>query len=302
MGAGITYEEFTEKVLKAMDAYAGEEGRATLHKVRKNNGIELSGISIFREGSNLSPTIYLEEYYERYINGENFGELMLALKECYEMHQCSRELDFSFYSDYEKVRGKLAYKLINREKNEELLREIPYIDVLNLAVVFFCRVDHEAIGNGSILVRSDHLKMWQVTAETVYRDAMENTARFYPLKVYPMAELLEEYTGKPLDLDPIPMYVMTNEQKLYGAGVLLYEGVMKTMAAQLDSDLVILPSSVHEVIVLPVEDRNEALGYESMVSQINATQVAYEEILSDQVYYFDRETEELTMAQETEYL
>lgn len=298
MGENITYEEFTQKVLKAMEAYAGDEGKATLHKVRKNNGIELSGISIFREGSNLSPTIYLEDYYERYCNGEAFGELMLELKECYEVHYCAQQMDFSFYSDYEKVCGRLAYKLVNREKNEELLREIPYVEVLNLAVVFFCRIDHEAIGNGSILIRKEHMRLWQVSVEKLYRDAVENTVRCCPLRVYPMSELMEEYSGESVAWDVIPMYVMTNEQKMYGAGVFLYEGVMKTMAAQLDSNLVILPSSVHEVIVLPVESRSEARNYESMVSQINATQVAYEEVLSDRVYYYDRETEKLTMAED----
>ncbi|MGN1159346.1 MAG: DUF5688 family protein [Lachnospiraceae bacterium] len=312
----MTYEEFLGRVSEEMNAYAGAEARAVIQKVKKNNGIELNGISIFCKGRNTSPTIYLEEFYNRYRGGESFEKIREALIDCYESHLCDQNLDVSFYREYAKVRKRLSYKLINREKNKELLKEVPYKEYLNLAVVFFCAVDHEMIGSGMILVRESHLEMWHVDVETVYADAMENTPKNYPVRVYPMSELLKEYPeeielweetaegetkraerGCMKHMDAIPMYVLTNDQKIFGAGVMLYKNVLKKVAERMKNNLAILPSSIHELIAVPVKGEAEAAAYESMVREINATQVACEDVLSDRVYYFERKSGRLVVAE-----
>ena len=140
------------------------------------------------------------------------------------------------------------------------------------------------IGSGMILVRESHLEMWHVDVETVYADAMENTPKNYPVRVYPMSELLKEYPeeielweetaegetkraerGCMKHMDAIPMYVLTNDQKIFGAGVMLYKNVLKKVAERMKNNLAILPSSIHELIAVPVKGEAEAAAYESMV-------------------------------------
>lgn len=306
----LTYEAFIEKATEAMKEYIGEDYHVTIQKVKKNNGIVLHGISVFGASRNISPTIYLEEFYEQYCKGNSFGEVMRNLIECYEAHVCHKNLDMSFFLDYEQMRTKIAYKLVNREKNEDLLSDVPYVPFLNLAVLFFCAIENEWIGNGTVLIRNNHLKMWNVTVDKIYEDAIRNTPLHYPVKICTMSDLImemmydvscdnrEKITTMEAQKEVAPMRILTNEQKVYGAAVMLYDGVMQKIADGLKSNLVILPSSVHEVIALPVINAKEALSMEEMVREINRTQVGAEEILSDQVYYYERATGRLSVAQE----
>ena len=98
-------------------------------------------------------------------------------------------------------------------------------------------------------------------------------------------------------MDAIPMYVLTNDQKIFGAGVMLYKNVLKKVAERMKNNLAILPSSIHELIAVPVKGEAEAAAYESMVREINATQVACEDVLSDRVYYFERKSGRLVVAE-----
>lgn len=312
----ISLEEFTLKVTKAFEAYVGAGAHVMIQKVKKNNGIVLTGLSVFGNGKNISPTIYLEEFYRRYCSGETFARVMEEFIRCYESHLCEKNIDMSFYMEYEKVRSYLGLKIVNYEKNKELLKEVPHKQYLNLAILFYCAVENQEIGNGIILVKENHLKIWNVNMETVYEDAMKNAVWKYPVKVYPLPELLKEFPealdwqemaeegtgsmdgmGEADCFEGCPMYVLTNKQKVFGAAVLLYKDVLKKVAKRLHSNLVILPSSVHEVIAVPVQNMAEAAGYESMVREINETQLEAEDVLSDQVYYYERQSGSLTIAQ-----
>lgn len=307
-----TFEEFTQKVVNAFEAYVGSDAHVMIQKVKKNNGIVLTGLSVFGNGRNISPTIYLEEFYRRYCEGETFSGVMEEFIQCYERHRCASNVDMSFYAKYEKVRKHLGIKVVNYDKNKELLKEVPHKTYLNLAILFYCAVENPEIGNGIILVKENHLKMWKVNIETLYEDAMKNAVWKYPVKVYPMPELLKEFPetfewqeeaenriGSDWEecMEVFPMYILTNVQKVFGASVLLYEGVLKKVAGKLHSNLAILPSSIHEVIAVPVSGIVEAAGYESMVREINDTQMEAEDVLSDQVYYYERQSGMLTIAQ-----
>ena len=306
-----TFEEFTKKVTNAFEAYIGSDAHVMIQKVKKNNGIVLTGLSVFGNGKNISPTIYLEEFYRRYGEGETFVRIMEEFIRCYENHLCDNNIDMAFYTKYEKVKNCLGIKIVNYEKNKELLKEVPHKTYLNLAVLFYCAVENLEIGSGIILIRENHLKMWNVNTETVYEDAMKNAVWKYPAKIYPMPELLKEFPealewqeeeGGIMKLewedymDALPMYVLTNTQKIFGASVLMYDGVLKKVAGKLHSNLAVLPSSIHEVIAVPVQGMAEAAGYESMVREINETQLEAEDVLSDQVYYYERQSGKLMLA------
>lgn len=293
-----TYEEFVEETADAVRSYMGEGCKIVVQKVRKNNGVLLTGISVFTKGSNISPTVYLEEFYEKYQQGISLGDIVRELIRCHETHICKNDLDISFYTDYEKVKPRLSCRLIHREKNRELLKEVPYQPYLNLAVVCFCQVSGDEIGNGTILVRKCHLNLWKIDKEKLFRHARKNMQRLFPARIYSMEELLVDAQPLPTPReDAIPMmYVLTNEQKLFGAASILYEGVLKELSDKVGGSMAILPSSVHEVIAVPVSDRADAASLEEMVQEINATQVQPEEVLSDRVYYYDHKKQKLELA------
>ena len=91
------------------------------------------------------------------------------------------------------------------------------------------------------------------------------------------------------------MYVLSNKSKLNGSGCILYQNLLRSLGKKLESDFYILPSSVHEVLLIPADDQDSYEELTAMVQEVNATQLANEEILSDHVYYYSREAEKLCM-------
>lgn len=308
----LTQQGFVEQAEKALRKAVGSEADVSVQKVCKNNGIILTGVSIFGQERNVSPTVYLESYYEQYLQGEGMEEIVEEILSCYREHDPWLSFDTGFFVDYELAKEHIAYKLISREKNEKLLEEIPYIPYLDLAITFFCKIEHEELGCGAIQVRNEHMWMWGVTKEQLLEDAKRNMRTLYPELVCTMPELVctmpellksvEKEQEVPQEMieevekaKEIAMYVVTNAYKSYGAAVMLYEGIFDELSERLKSSLAILPSSVHELIVLPVQSKEEAASLRDMVHEINTTRVEPEEVLTDSVYYYGRDARIVTL-------
>ena len=115
-----------------------------------------------------------------------------------------------------------------------------------------------------------------------------------PELLVPMKELLEEMTGMELEKQyDVPMYVLTNKEKIFGASVLLYSEKLQELAEKTGKNLLILPSSVHEVLLMPDEEEQEYGFYRQMIAEVNTTQVDPEEVLSYSLYCYDRQKKEI---------
>lgn len=302
----ITKQHFAGLVERAIWEAVGGEAEISLQTVRKNNGIMMTGISIFRKERNISPTIYLESYYERYLAGESVKEIAEEILACDREHSPEISFDTDFFMDYELAKERIAYRLVNREKNRKLLEEIPFIPYLDLAITFFCKVEHDELGCGIIQIRNEHARLWGVEKEQLFRDAEKNMRTLYPELVCTMQELLQSVENEPEIAETmaeeversqeLSVYVVTNSYKSYGAAVMLYEGVLDDLTQRMKSSIAILPSSVHELIVLPVKSVAEASELRGMVHEINRTQVEPEEVLTDSVYYYGKHTRTLTIS------
>ncbi len=314
-------KDFQHKVEKALKEYGGDKSSVRISKVRKNNGIQLTGISMFRDGSNITPTVYLEDFLVRYENGESFGSIMNELISILENSGKQKNFDVNAFTDWKRAQKRVVYKLVNAELNREQLKEVPHLSYIDMAIVFYYLLGEDEMGNATILICNSHIAQWNVTAEELYACAHSNTRRLLPVTIQNMEELMREVIledlGKKIreesacegedcnesidemlkmamdGREGIPMYVMTNKNRYFGAACLLYPGVLKAFAERLDSNLYVLPSSIHEVILLEDDGCTAAEQLEEMVRQVNKTQVAAEEVLSDTVYYYERHRDEL---------
>ena len=161
-------------------------------------------------------------------------------------------------------------------------------------MVFYYSVEEAALGRASILIHSNHLIMWGQTTDVLYRIAQNNMRRSMQELLIPMQELIGEMTGiKPDQTDGVKMYVLTNRAKLNGASAMLYSDKIRELAEHLQSDLLILPSSVHEVLLLPDDHEQQYDFYREMVEEVNTTQVEPEEILSYHLYRYSRQKAEI---------
>lgn len=293
----MEFTNFTTLVQREVEKRAGENYRVKLNDVMKNNGVVLRGITLMQDDSNISPTIYLNPYYDAYENGDTtLGTVIDEVIDTYERNKINRSIDMKFFLNYETVRSRIIFKLINTEKNRELLRDVPYIPFHDLSIVFQCLVSEERFGNASILIHNVHLQLWKVNARELYECALENTPLLQGYELADMNTVLEEMKALGgIDDEEIedmqqevPMYVLSNKSRINGASCILYKDILKDFAMVVDKDLYVLPSSIHEVILLPSDGAQESEQLKEMVREINQSQVEKEEVLSDSVYYYRR--------------
>lgn len=311
-------QEFTSKVVQALQDFYGSEVSIETHRVFKNNGLQLQGICVLMPDRNIGPTVYLNRFFELYESGEDFGKILGQIIDLYEKNQASQNLDIDFFLDYSKVKRRLVLRLIHAKKNEELLKEIPHYYFHDLAVVCHCLIVNEMIGTGSILIHKHHLQSWKISEEELFREAAVNSPRIQPYCIHRMRDMIKEIMETAVEerIDEIcqeypqnkdelmkrtvdelvgeihdntlPMFVLTNSGRYYGAACLLYEGVLEELANEFKDDFYILPSSVHEVILVPVQETDNPRNFNEMVKEVNATQVDPEEWLCDHVYLYKR--------------
>lgn len=296
----MSIKEFAEAVRKELERTTGKE--VQLREVVKNNGVVLHGISILETDINVSPTIYVEHFFEEF---ERDGRLEVIAEHIWEIYQRDRlpaSFDITWFKSFENVRDKVAYKLVNFERNKELLKQVPHEKYLDLAKVYYVVVETEEVGRGSILVFNTHLELWGITAEQLKEAATENTPKLLPVQFGGIYDVLKLMMGEETLLDyedcieDCHMYVATNTSKTFGASVLCYEGVMREFAKKLETDFYILPSSIHETIIVFPKGEDDAPALREMVYMVNRTNLSPEEVLSDSVYYYSRENDAITIA------
>ena len=270
----MNYTEFMNAMLCEIRGQVDAQVRTELYTVTKNNGTRRTGILFKQEDSNLAPTIYLEEFYQKYLKGQQVPDLADSICSIYQEIRVKKTCDCQNLFDFNHVKEHIVYKLIRRDANEELLKQIPYEPFLDLAVVYYIQIDNTRFGSAAIQIRNEHLRYWCVEKEEIRRLAENNTPRIYPVQIRQIVRF---------------MYVATNEQCSLGAAVMRYPDFREKVRGMIRGDFYILPSSIHEVILVPESFGLEPERMQEMVKEINQTGVAPEEVLSDSVYYFDGE-------------
>lgn len=241
------------------------------------------------------------EIKKLYETGVSMEEIAESLITDWRMQEKERgaEFDGSQITDYKKVRERLALKLVNRKTNEKMLVETPNISILeDLACV--CYIALKQPEGGKVMVQRSWLEGWNVTESELMQTAMENTEKLFPVEIKNLADVVGKYShcNCRKDVDA-KMYIVTNVKRTYGAVCILYKGLLKRIAAMLESDLILIPSSVHEILVVPCRKIGVS-GKEmnQMVKEVNATHLNPEEVLSDHVYMYSRETDDICSLQE----
>lgn len=294
----MNYQQFIEAVERRVkEKIKGNETITVyIHTAVKNNGKERKGITVSEKGIHISPTIYLEEYFQQFQEGKPIEKIVEKILQLYEEVKCSHPCEESLLQNYEELKGKFACKLIHRGKNEKLLNDIPYVPWMDLAIVVFVLLEVSPYGTATVLVRKEHLEIWGLTEAQLFDEAKKNTPILLPYQFCPMRKLLREICPYAVDEgeeEEESLYVLSNKLRSFGAASMLYEGILEKVGQKLGENYYILPSSIHEVIVVPESKSPVKQDLEEMVREINETQVEEEEVLSDRVYYFSRKENRL---------
>lgn len=276
-----------------------------LQEVIKNNGKKLIGIAIRQPGCNISPIHYLNSYYEAYQLGDSYENVFQQLIESNEEHSGNEQFDMEYLQDYQNVKERIYFKLINADENEDFLQEIPYRQYQDLAIVYSVLLSMEEKGNASMNITNQLLELWQEDENMLYQLAKENTPRLLKGQIMPLSEVVQEMidgtkgnqTSNGEGICDIrggdtseTMYVASNVQRTHGAAVILYEGVLDAFAEQIGGDFYILPSSVHETLLVPVRAGVGKEELTAMLQEVNESEVQPDEVLSNHVYCYYQDT------------
>lgn len=311
----MSFENFVEYVKSTVSRYLPPEFESVVVRtteVNKNNNLKLTGVIITVPNSNLSPTIYLNHWYHKYIH-EDF-ELDECVREVAESYLHSlfgeeKNFDISQVMRYENAHGKIIPRLVSSENNDAFLNEIPHRIMDGLAVVYYLPVSdlNEKGCSASIRIHNGIMKEWGVTEDELYAASVSNLMANVEAKFQSMREILletyfnigeeidERWAAEYLPSEDAGMYVLTNREKFFGAAMLLNHNVMDEIVERI-GEFYILPSSVHETIFIKKDVAPPLEILVGMVNDVNMTEVDVEEKLSDRVFLYDAKTKEIYRA------
>ena len=288
----MVYKTFLNTIHAMVQERLQGRARVCLHQVLKNNGLLLDGLTIAPIGSQMAPTIYLNSYYDEAEKGLPLSIITDQIVLLYETDPGIPEETAMEVQQFESIRDKVAYKLIHAGNNKALLAAIPHIRYLDLAIIFYFIVAENADGQMTAIIRKEHLKLWDITEEEVIQTAMKNTPRLLPFKITPIEQALANLATfslfPPEELPSVHLKVLTNNREINGAACILYPNLLKNLAEEAEDDLIVIPSSIHEVLVAPQRHALPCQELNAMIRYINQTDVPPEDRLADHVYCYSR--------------
>lgn len=318
------YEEFTEDIRERVEDLIQEdvpECIVTVRNVVKNNGVKRKALSFVVKDEKATPTIYLREFYEDYREGRDIDDICEEIIDTYKrgLSRFQNEIDVDDFANYEKVKDQVFLKLVNQEMNQKLLRDVPWREYLDLAIVYYVAVSTDEC-SATVLIHTEHLEHWGITEKELYDTAWKNTLEKKKPEILRMKDVIKdmiieritgssdilaedvEYDGKTKQeveemvneeiekverQKPMDMYILTNDTKTNGAVCMMYPNVLKDFAEDKGFDLFIIPSSIHEVLLVP-KKAGSAKRLNEILNDVNKNSLDSVEILSNKIYSYDR--------------
>ncbi|MDE6904533.1 MAG: hypothetical protein K2P76_06310 [Lachnospiraceae bacterium] len=294
----MNYTTFKLQITRMLQEHFKSDAKIFIQPLTKNNNITIDGLIIQENSINISPTLHLFSYYEDYQRGGSIEKIFKNILEDYKKRRPGQNLELSFFTQYDLAKYHIIFKVVHYESNRELLKRAPHFRFLDLAVVFSCLLADTPAGNATILILNNHMEYWNVTKEQLFSAAKTNTPALLPFQIHPIEELLEKMMPEaipPEIKDKVSLYAMSNPSNLHGASALLYPEYIQDFAAAQGCDLYILPSSIHEILLMPAEDDINPQDLTVMICEVNEKHVQKDEILSYHPYYYSRKKQEITM-------
>jgi hypothetical protein len=296
----VDFETFTEltkeKIAEKLPDVNIES--ITVSRVKKVNR-ELTGLYVMREGESVAPNIFLDGFYEKYmVTGDIEETLDEIVDEYMSLYDRIPRLDMDV-ANREYILENVFVSLVNRNMNEGILAESPYMDIEGmpeLVGIYSVMLEMTDEGISSMRMKNSYMENIGITTEDMAAIALENTKRIFPTRIRPMEEMLhpgftsDESEEKIPDSD-IGMYVITNSVYSNGAAGILDKEKISELADKLNSNIMLVPSSTHEFIAIS-EGFISAEEMSEMVQTVNRDVVRLDERLSDNVFLFDMNTKE----------
>lgn len=304
----MEYKEFCEQVSGQVkdylpSGYANVE--VSISTVEKNNGVKLKALHIRVPEQNIEPTIYLEGFYQKFQRGTSMEEILKDIANLRVRHEIPKQIEVRDLLNFEKAKNNIVFEIVGAEANQERLLELPHKLTHDMAYTYrimLGQIDSDT--NATIQITNEIMENWEMDSDSLHNLAVKNTPKILGAELFSMKEtLIRLYSQSPGMVEDemqefmefinsaeseglIPMYVLTNTTNVKGAAVLFYPNMLEWLGTQMKGNYFVLPSSVHEVIIVPDNGEMDFRELKEMVQEINLTQLAPDEVLTNEVYYY----------------
>jgi len=309
----MVYKQFQKAVKESLEERFGSVYSLALQSVTKNNGLTLDGICISKPQEHTAPAIYLETFYETYKKGKPFPQIIDEIMELYETQHLPEDNFIEELHSENPLTDRIIFRIINESANRAMLFDLPHISLpdLDLSLIFCLSLNKKDDQLLTALIHNSHQKLWNLSTEDLYQYAKLNTPDLFPARINSLLDVMKEIAKKSSDIEikeedwaglfapsPLspPMYVLSNPYGVHGAACMFYEDILKDFAESMEGDLIILPSSIHEVLLIP---HSNHISYEELaetVFSINQEEVPQEDRLSNHIYLYSRSKNRLSIA------
>ena len=301
----MNYENFKKRVMREFLDYMPErysDCELELRKVPKVNTV-LTGVVIRPKGkprSYCSPTFYMERMYEQYLESDSFEKVM-ANQAIY-LEESLKYLPKDIMTlDFTTIRDKIVFQVVNTKENREMIELCPHRDLMDLSIVYRVIVSVDEHGVSGFLITNDIAEAEELSEKLLFSLAKKNTKKIFPFKreriEETMCRMMRRWGSEERDaemafpgMQDVPekerVYVISNEFEFFGANALLYSDVLGKVVKKIGTDCYILPSSVHDLIVLSTDVFSERSKLINLVKETNKEHVKNSDRLSDSIYLY----------------
>lgn len=300
----LNFKEFQEYIKSNVKDYLPEnykDADIQFTDVVKNNDVHLTGVLIKKENETLTPNIYINELYEKYSSGMNLDEIVGDIADLRIEHDPPEEAQSigSIFTNYEMVKQRLEIHLCDMELNRDKLKNQVYTEQGDFAATYHIKIGGDGMLRGSAAVTPNLLKSWGITLEQLREDSLQaehskgavfmdieelDAEKMFGLK---STNLLDKQNDVIDNEEGFSFYCLTSEEKIYGESMILQEDVMDKISKLMGGDFYILPSSIHETLIVPTTTQMTLEDMSIMVQDVNKEAVEPEDKLSDKVQFYD---------------
>lgn len=309
----MEYIEFCDSILSELRTMLGDDYTVNIDKIHKNNGVSYDAAVILKKDNHMAPSVWLDEYFNQYREGRNIAEIALSIIVQYERYRDEISFDIEQMTEYDSMKDSIYVKVVNSEMNYELLKSMPHVVYYDLAMSVYAVIEDIGDTRVTMNVTYGNIRLWNISKEKLFEDAINNTRKELPPYVTKMSDVMKELLvtkltrcdyqiGEDSIMDKLlvdaieaieaserqGIYMLSNSKKLNGAVYMLFNDVLERIADIVESDIFVIPSSIHEILILP-KSENVDYGYLcDMVKYVNNKDLDPMEILSDKVYVYER--------------
>ena len=291
----MNQKQFIEYVIENLEKTMDRKYLIKVEPILKNNGVVLTGINVREADNHMSAVVYVEPLYKAYKNGSSIIQIVNKIKAQVEHGLVERRFDSVMFQNWEQAKERIVFQLVNYDKNKELLKSIPHKQYFDLAVIFRYYIGLKDEKMVTSIIQNLVFEEWGITEDELFETALKNNIRLLPASGGRLDQVLFGWDAAGAkheqEVNMVPsIYILSNTYGINGAAVLLYPEEIEKMSELLQKDLIILPSSVHEILVVEYDGSIDLSSYLNMVRSVNQESVPEEDILSDNIYVYRKET------------